>query len=131
MIFGHSHDIYHPGRGVNHGRNQCIEIKDCATLSCGGRLRRDAGGAAAGGARTLPTQGGSLPPADNEVFFLAVEIDSLTVVELLSSLDDILPFKVTECVVKAGGYGSIEAALTQVAGRIEAKWKKYHAGERL
>ncbi len=76
-------------------------------------------------------KGGSLPPADNEVFFLAVEIDSLTVVELLSSLDDILPFKVTECVVKAGGYGSIEAALTQVAGRIEAKWKKYHAGERL
>jgi hypothetical protein len=69
-----------------------------------------------------------LPKADNEVVVLAVEIDSLTVVELLSNLDDILPFKVTECVVKAGGYGSIEAAVKHVVGRIETKWNKHHAG---
>jgi hypothetical protein len=76
-------------------------------------------------------KGKSLPAADSEVVLLAVEIDSLTVVELLSNLDDILPFKVTESVVKAGGYGSIEAAVKHVVGRIETKWKKHHAGERV
>ncbi len=76
-------------------------------------------------------KGETLPEADSEVVLLEVEIDSLTVVELLSSLDDILPFKVTESVVKAGGYGSIEAAVKHVVGRIETKWKKYHAGERV
>lgn len=70
-----------------------------------------------------------LPIANNEVVALATEIDSLTVVELLSTLDDILPFKVTESVVQAGGYGSIEAAVKQVVGRIERKWKEHHTGE--
>ncbi len=73
-------------------------------------------------------KGTPLPAAQNEVIVLAIEIDSLTVVELLSTLDDILPFKVTECVVKAGGYGSIDAAVRHVSGRIETKWNKYHAG---
>lgn len=73
-------------------------------------------------------KGQSLPIADNEVVLLAIEIDSLTVVELLSNLDDILPFKVTESVVKAGGYGSIEAAAKHVVSRIETKWNKCHKG---
>jgi hypothetical protein len=72
-----------------------------------------------------------LPKTDHEVVALAVEIDSLTVVELLSALDDILPFKVTESVVKAGGYGSIEAAVKHVTGRIETKWNKHHVGEKV
>ena len=66
--------------------------------------------------------------ADDEVVLLTIEIDSLTVVELLSNLDDILPFKVTESVVKAGGYGSIEAAVKHVASRIETKWNSYNKG---
>jgi hypothetical protein len=69
-----------------------------------------------------------LPIADDEVVILAIEIDSLTVVELLSNLDDILPFKVTESVVKAGGYGSIGAAAKHVVGRIETRWEKYYKG---
>ena len=73
-------------------------------------------------------KGQPLPIADHEVVILAVEIGSLTVVELLSNLDDILPFKVTESVVKAGGYGSIEAAVKHVVSRIEIRWNKYHKG---
>ena len=69
-------------------------------------------------------KGKPLPKTDDEIVILTVEIDSLTVVELLSSLDDILPFKVTECVVKAGGYGSIAEAVKHVVGRIEKKWAK-------
>jgi hypothetical protein len=75
-------------------------------------------------------KGQLLPIADDEVVILAVEIDSLTAVELLSNLDDILPFKVTESVVKAGGYGSIEAAVKHVVSRVETKWNKYHKGEK-
>jgi hypothetical protein len=66
--------------------------------------------------------------ADDELVLLAVEIDSLTVVELLSNLDDILPFIVTESVVKVGGYGSIEAAVKHVDSRIETNWNSYHKG---
>jgi hypothetical protein len=58
-------------------------------------------------------KGQPLPIADDEVVLLAVEIDSL---------------KVTESVVKAGGYGSIEAAVKHVVSRIETRWNKYHKG---
>lgn len=78
--------------------------------------------------RRYRRKGTPLPKGDNEVVILAIEIDSLTVVELLSSLDDILPFQVTESVVKAGGYGSIAAAVKHVTARVESKWSKFHAG---
>lgn len=76
----------------------------------------------------LRRKGQALPKGDADVVVLAVEIDSLTVVELLSHLDDVLPFKVTECVVKAGGYGSISTAVKHVVGRVESKWNKHHSG---
>src|SRR4051812_21486703 len=78
--------------------------------------------------RRYRRKGQPLPKDDDAVVVLAIEIDSLTVVELLSSLDDILPFKVTECVVKAGGYDSIGAAVKHVTGRVATKWNKYHDG---
>ncbi|MGY4617642.1 hypothetical protein ACVWZ4_002869 [Bradyrhizobium sp. USDA 4472] len=59
---------------------------------------------------------------------MSIELDSLTVVELIAVLDDYLPFKVTESVVKAGGYGSIAAAVKHVIGRVEKKWDKHYAG---
>lgn len=78
--------------------------------------------------RRYRRKGLPLPKKDDEVIIMAIEIDSLTVVELLSSLDDILPFEVTESVVKAGGYQSIEAAVKHVTGRVESKWNKHHGG---
>lgn len=75
-------------------------------------------------------KGHPLPKDDDQVVILTIEIDSLTVVELLSSLDDILPFKVTESVVKAGGYESIASAVKHVTGRVETKWNKHHAGDK-
>ena len=76
-------------------------------------------------------RGTPLPKSDEEVIVLSVEIDSLTVVELLSTLDDILPFKVTECVVKAGGYESIAAAVKHIDGRIASKWDRHHKGDKV
>lgn len=78
--------------------------------------------------RRYRRKGTPLPKDDDEVVVLTIEIDSLTVVELLSSLDDILPFEVTENVVKAGGYNSIETAVKHVASRVETKWNKHHGG---
>lgn len=76
--------------------------------------------------RRFRRKGTALPKNDDDVVILTIEIDSLTVVELLSSLDDIMPFEVTECVVKAGGYMSIDAAVKHVTARVESKWKKHH-----
>jgi hypothetical protein len=76
-------------------------------------------------------KGKPLPKSDDEIVILTIEIDSLTVVELLASLDDVLPFKVTECVVRAGGYSSIAEAVRHVVNRIERKWAKYHIGEKV
>ena len=78
--------------------------------------------------RRFRRKGTPLPKKDDEVVIMTIEIDSLTVVELLSSLDDVLPFEVTESVVKAGGYNSIEAAVRHVTGRVESKWNKHHGG---
>jgi len=78
--------------------------------------------------RRYRRKGLPLPKEDAAVAALPIEIDSLTVVELLSSLDDILPFQVTESVVKAGGYGSVEAAVGHVTARVESKWNKHHSG---
>ncbi|WP_296739080.1 hypothetical protein [Mesorhizobium sp.] len=77
---------------------------------------------------TYRRKGLPLPPDDASVVAKPIEIDSQLVVETLQVLDDILPFKVTESVVKAGGYGSIEAAVAHVTGRVEKKWSEHHTG---
>lgn len=78
--------------------------------------------------RRFRRKGVPLPKNDEEVVIMTIDIDSLTVVELLSSLDDILPFEVSESVVKAGGYDSIDAAVKHLTGRIATKWNKHHGG---
>jgi hypothetical protein len=78
--------------------------------------------------RTYKRKGLPLPPDDASVIVKPIEIDSQLVVEALNVLDDVLPFKVTESVVKAGGYGSIDGAVKHVTGRVEKKWGEHHAG---
>lgn len=71
-----------------------------------------------------------LPAKDSDVIVAVIEIDSMFVVEQLASLDDILPFKVTEAVVKPGGYNSIEEAAREVTRRIATKWKHHFEGKK-
>jgi hypothetical protein len=78
--------------------------------------------------KTFKRKGKPLPKDDASVVILSIEIDSHTVVELLACLDDLLPFKITESVVTAGGYGSIAATVKHVVGRVEKKWNEHHAG---
>jgi len=55
-----------------------------------------------------------------------VDIDSLCAVEILCLLDELLPFQLTECVVKPGGYSSIAQGVTHLTSGAEAKWNDHH-----
>jgi hypothetical protein len=74
----------------------------------------------------LERKGEDLPAG--KLTHLPIFIDSLSVVETLCVLDDVLPFSVDESVVRAGGYDSIEAAVNDVVTRIEGKWNEHHTG---
>jgi len=69
-----------------------------------------------------------LPASESGLTTLPIFIDSLSVVETLCVLDDVLPFSVDESVVRAGGYNSIDAAINHVVSRIEKKWNEYYSG---
>jgi hypothetical protein len=69
-----------------------------------------------------------VPKNDGSLIAANVEIDSLSVVEILCVLDGILPFEVGETVVQAGGYGSIQEAVDDVTASVEKEWIKYHHG---
>jgi len=53
-----------------------------------------------------------------------IDIDSLVVVEILCAVEPIVGFPLPECVVRAGGYRSVENAITHLLPGIEAQWKK-------
>jgi hypothetical protein len=71
-----------------------------------------------------------LPAKDDELVVAAIEIDSLTVVEILCVLDGILPFEVGESAVQAGGYRSIQEAVSDVVKRVEREWQKHSVGSK-
>jgi hypothetical protein len=69
----------------------------------------------------------TLPANDVDLAKLDQDIDSLFVVEILCVLDTVLPFEVSESVVRRGGYSSVNAALAHLAGTVEAAWKAWAA----
>ena len=89
------------------------------------RLRDELIGAVQAEARR---KGEALPKNRDEIALQSIEIDSLTVVELLCAVHGILPFQVGENVVRAGGYLSIDDAVKHVVERIEQQWRKHHNG---
>lgn len=56
------------------------------------------------------------------------DIDSLSAVELLCQIDEIVGFEVKQSVVKAGGYRSVQAALDHMLPGIERAWSKRFGG---
>jgi hypothetical protein len=65
-----------------------------------------------------------LPSRPSEQFAAAVQLDSLGVVDLLCDLEPIVGFELKDSIVKSGGYGSINEAVTHLMPRIEEAWKK-------
>jgi hypothetical protein len=70
-------------------------------------------------------KGEVLPDDQKTLLTKTINIDSLGVVEILCVLDEVLPFLVDESVVRAGGYSSIQDALTDLLPKIETRWRKH------
>jgi len=69
-------------------------------------------------------RGVSIPKAPAEVARLAVDIDSLIVVDILCAVEPVLGFELREDVVRPGGYRSAEGALGHILPLIEREWTK-------
>jgi hypothetical protein len=54
-----------------------------------------------------------------------VHVDSLGVVDLLCEVEPIVGFELKDSIIKAGGYNSIDEAVTQVMPRIRSAWEKH------
>ena len=73
-------------------------------------------------------KGAVIPKDDGSLVAADVEIDSLSVIEVLCVLDEILLFEVGDSVVRAGGYASIQEAVDDVTAGVEKEWIKHHHG---
>jgi hypothetical protein len=80
-------------------------------------------------AREALLHGIAMDPSSPAVGAVAIDIDSLEVVDLICSLDDVLGFEVGEGVVKVGGYGSVDAALADLMPKLLKAWQKHHRGK--
>lgn len=57
----------------------------------------------------------------------AVDLDSLAVVDILLSVEEIVGFTLKDQIVKAGGYSSVNSAIEHLTPRIKAAWDKHAA----
>lgn len=82
---------------------------------------------------TVKTEAGikgvAIPSAPADIAKVAFQIDSLVVVSILCAVEPIVGFELPECVVRAGGYGSVQNALKHLLPRIEAEWMKQKGGK--
>jgi Uri superfamily endonuclease len=65
-----------------------------------------------------------LPASPVQIASAAVQIDSLVVVSILCAVEPILGFELSETMVRAGGYVSVDSALSHLLPRIEKHWIK-------
>lgn len=70
-----------------------------------------------------------LPPTSGAIGSTPFQIDSLVVVSILCTVEPILGIELPESVVRTGGYGSVDQALSQLLPKIEAYWKKRKGGK--
>lgn len=75
-------------------------------------------------AGTAAMDGITLPSDTKARSAFAIQIDSLDVVDVLVAVEKIVGFELKDHIVKAGGYGSVDAALAHVVPRIELAWQK-------
>jgi hypothetical protein len=65
-----------------------------------------------------------LPTAPADIAKASVHVDSLVVVSILCAVEPIVGFELSESVVRAGGYTSVDSALGQLLPRLEKEWTK-------
>lgn len=69
-------------------------------------------------------RGMALPAAPADIAKASVHVDSLVVVSILCAVEPIIGFELSESVVRAGGYTSVDSALGQLLPRLEKEWTK-------
>jgi hypothetical protein len=69
-------------------------------------------------------RGMALPAAPADIAKASVHVDSLVVVSILCAVEPIVGFELSESVVRAGGYTSVNSALGQLLPRLEKEWTK-------
>ncbi len=57
----------------------------------------------------------------------AVQLDSLAVVDVLLSVEEIVGCTLKDHIVKAGGYSSVNSAIEHLTPRIKSVWDKHAA----
>ena len=57
----------------------------------------------------------------------AIQLDSLAVVDVLLSVEEIVGCTLKDHIVKAGGYSSINSAIEHLTPRIKSAWDKHAA----
>lgn len=57
----------------------------------------------------------------------AIQLDSLAVVDVLLSVEEIVGCRLKDHIVKAGGYCSINSAIEHLTPRIKSAWEKHAA----
>jgi acyl carrier protein len=73
-------------------------------------------------------QGQALPSTPAATVAGPFPLDSLEVVEILCTLDELLGFELPDRVVRAGGYNTIDQAIGQLLPGIEKEWQKRMGG---
>jgi hypothetical protein len=73
-------------------------------------------------------RGLELPKAPGALLKMAIPLDSLSVVDVLCSVEPVLGVPLKDSLVRTGGYGSIEAAIDHLMPRLEAVWTKQNGG---
>jgi hypothetical protein len=68
--------------------------------------------------------GFSLPKDPSVAAVAPVPMDSLVVVEILCSVEDVLGFQPKDATVRTGGYNSVQDALDHMMPRLETQWQK-------
>ena len=68
--------------------------------------------------------GFTIPKEPGAAMDAPIPMDSLVVVDVLCSLEDVLGFQPKPATVKTGGYDSVQDALYQLMPRLEKQWRK-------
>jgi hypothetical protein len=74
-------------------------------------------------------KGIALPTTPADIAKTAFHVDSLVVVSILCAVEPIVGFELSDSIVSAGGYASVDGALAHLLPRIEAQWIKKQGGK--
>ena len=69
----------------------------------------------------------TLPPDPAAQCAAAIQLDSLAVVDVLLSVEEIIGCTLKDHIVKAGGYSSVDSAIGHLTPRIKSAWEKHAA----